>query len=254
MRPLVVLCLLLASLALANAVGRVVFRRGQRVTMRSGSGKNCNVASFDTKLGGGGNCLDPHGPGACSPGVLLASPDCSANQQCCYFVNCQSDEVEDSGIHAFGGCTTANACASLPNRKVAPSSTCTSNNLVCCVDTKHEGTVGDAIDADKKAVSDASNTPCNDNTGTCDVDCAAGGTLEPDTGGSCNGGQCCVNSTPAVDPNHSDAPTEGSSHTDDSDANSDANAHGGDADAHTDANTDANADANTDANTFANSI
>jgi len=67
--------------------------------------------------------------------------------------------------------------------------------MVCCARTA-KGSESDLMEADDARVKELINTPCNDNSGNCDPECAVG-TPSDDTSGACKGGLCCINSSQA---------------------------------------------------------
>jgi len=239
MRFAFILFVVLSTVVLASAVGRVVVRRGERVRHRDLAGCSKSVSGFSAASleYAMGRCYNPNvAPAdgkAGSPGALVSSPDCHGDEKCCIFVQCQWTVPDDDAMHdkyqsMSGNCLPAAQCSSLPERRtVTDSSTCSGAGMACCIATD-SGTVGEGMDADAARIKDLKSTPCNDNSGTCDPECGTG-TFAPDNGSACKGGECCVTSSSSADSSsHDDADTSShdadtSSH--DADASTDSSPH-----------------------------
>jgi len=214
------LCVLLATVAFTDAIGRVLTRRGRSLDQRTQDNTPCaaGVTGFGGR--GEGSCFDPSSPppGGCNIGALTPSTSCPDGQKCCLYVQCAWTIPASDPLYAenspkmFGTCAPQSTCSTMPKRRaITPSDDCSGANMVCCISLPGAGTVGSAMDDDDQRVKLMSSWKCNG--GSCDPQCATG-TLQDDPTGVCGGGKCCVtDSSPGT---HDSA--------DDASANTDASA------------------------------
>jgi len=184
-----VLCVLLSTVALTNAVGRVLTRRGMRLDQRGIDDPGCAATAVGLSGKGTGYCSAP-GSQPCTTGSLIASTGCPSGQKCCVAHACTWQVPESDPLHSdfsslSGYCQSS--CSMMPNRRaITPSGDC--GAIACCIILPSAGTVGQSMDDDADRIKKLSSWKCAG--GTCDPLCATG-TLEPDTSGVCGGGQCC---------------------------------------------------------------